>query len=398
MTVASCRVSTAGLPRLARPSRRADVRVAAAIAAAAIDPDRPLIANLIVTRRCNLSCGYCLEYDHVSAPVPLAVLRDRLDHLARLRSVFVTLTGGETLLHPDAATLVADVRARGMIPFVNTNGFLLTREWIEKLNDAGLYGMQLSIDGMVSNDVSKKSLKPLMPKLRLLAQYAKFRVRINTVLGSGPPPDAVEVTRVVRAFGFDASCSLMRHGDGSLVALDAEARAAYETIRDMGQRASAFVGDDFQLALADGEQAGWKCRAGARTFHVCENGLVHLCAPRVGNPGVPIESYDVAAIRRAFNAPKACASRCPIAYAHHASRLDGFRSQRGVPDAGCLTSVAASTANAEAANADTAPQFAPFVPVAALTRYAVGIRIDDLGATASPPTTVANPRAGLANK
>jgi hypothetical protein len=36
-------------------------------------------------------------------------------------------------------------------------------------------------------------------------------------------------------------------------------------------------------------------------------------------------------IRRAFDAPKPCAKSCPIAYAHHASRLDGFRPQAGAP-------------------------------------------------------------------
>ena len=30
----------------------------------------PLDAQLIVTRRCNLSCGYCSEYDNFSEPVP----------------------------------------------------------------------------------------------------------------------------------------------------------------------------------------------------------------------------------------------------------------------------------------------------------------------------------------
>jgi hypothetical protein len=42
---------------------------------------------------------------------------------------------------------------------------------------------------------------------------------------------------------------------------------------------------------------------------------------------VPIAEYTVEHIRRAFNTPKACAATCPIAYAHHASRLDGFRKQ-----------------------------------------------------------------------
>ena len=57
--------------------------------------------------------------------------------------------------------------------------------------------------------------------------------------------------------------------------------------------------------------------------------MVHLCAPRVGAPGKPLAAYTVDDIRYWFNAPKACAAKCPVAYARHASRLDGWRSQRG---------------------------------------------------------------------
>jgi MoaA/NifB/PqqE/SkfB family radical SAM enzyme len=283
----------------------------------------------VITRRCNLSCGYCFEYDKVSKPVPLDTLKERIDHLAALRSVFVTLTGGESLLHPDAIELVRYVREKGMTPFLNTNGYLLTKEIIEGLNQAGLYGLQLSIDNAKPNDVSKKSLKPLMPKLRLLARYAKFHVRINTVLGSSPPEEALEVARTVVAFGFDSNCSLVRDETGALVEPDPKTRAAYEEIRRLGSRLPAFLDDDYTQKLLDDGAMEWKCRAGARTFLVCENGLVHLCQPRMGNPGTPLLAYTVEEIRRAFDAPKPCAATCPIAYAHHASKLDGWRSQRG---------------------------------------------------------------------
>jgi MoaA/NifB/PqqE/SkfB family radical SAM enzyme len=317
-------------PKLKRKRQiRRDMKILMQVASAAIDPDRPLITHLVITRRCNLSCGYCFEYDKVSKPVPLATLKERIDHLARLRSVFVTLTGGESLLHPDAIELVRYVREKGMTPFLNTNGYLLTKQIIEGLNEAGLYGMQLSIDNAKPNDVSKKSLKPLMPKLRLLARYAKFHVRINTVLGSSPPEEALEVARTVVAFGFDSNCSLVRDDTGALIAPDPATRAAYEEIRGLGRRLPSFLDDDYTQKLLDNGTMQWKCRAGARTFLVCENGLVHLCQPRMGNPGTPLLQYTVEDIRRAFNAPKACAATCPIAYAHHASKLDGWRSQKG---------------------------------------------------------------------
>jgi MoaA/NifB/PqqE/SkfB family radical SAM enzyme len=303
---------------------RHHARVAAALAGAAFDPDRPLVANLIVTRRCNLSCGYCFEYDKVSPPVPLAVLRERIDHLARLRTVFVTLTGGETLLHPDIAAIVAYVRERGMTPMLNTNGYLLTRARIDALGAAGLYAMQLSIDNVTPNATTKKSLRPLLPKLRLLAAHARFKVVINTVLGSGPPEEALVVARTVTGLGLDAKVSLVRGADGAPLPLDERGRAIHDEIQRLRRTT---LSEDFQVALLRDGEVDWKCRAGARFFHVCEDGLVHLCAPRVGAGATPLADYGVDDIRRAFATRKPCASRCPIAYAHQASRLDGWRPQ-----------------------------------------------------------------------
>ena len=38
-------------------------------ALALVSVRRPLLVQLVVTRRCNLACGYCHEYDDVSPPV-----------------------------------------------------------------------------------------------------------------------------------------------------------------------------------------------------------------------------------------------------------------------------------------------------------------------------------------
>jgi MoaA/NifB/PqqE/SkfB family radical SAM enzyme len=307
-----------------------NAKVAASVLVAALDRDRPLITHLVITRRCNLSCGYCFEYDKTSEPVPVADLKARIDHLAALKSVFVTLTGGESLLHPHAAELVAYVRAKGMTPFLNTNGYLLTKRMIEDLNAAGLYGLQLSIDNARPNDVSKKSLKPLMPKLRLLQKHAKFHVRINTVIGSSPPAEALEVARTVTAMGFHSNISLVREQSGALAPPTEETRAAYAEIRALGKnRLPSFMDDSYTETLLAHGTMDWKCRAGARTFLVDEHGLTHLCQPRVGNPGKPLLNYTVDDIRAAFDAPKSCASTCPISYAHHASKFDGWRAQRG---------------------------------------------------------------------
>lgn len=60
---------------------------------------------------------------------------------------------------------------------------------------------------------------------------------------------------------------------------------------------------------------------------MCEDGLVHLCTPKMGLGARPLADYGVADIRRAFATPKPCAATCPVAYAHQGSRLDAWRAQ-----------------------------------------------------------------------
>ena len=292
----------------------------------------PLLVQIVPIRKCNIDCGYCNEYDKVSPPVPLETLKERIDHLARLRTVIVTLTGGEPLLHPQIAEVVAYVRERGMTPAMNSNAFLLSEPIIHKLNAAGLYALQVSVDGVTPNKVTKKTLKPLLPKLRLLSAHAKFRVRINCVFGAAPPEEALEVAKAAIELGFDAKCALARNPDGTMAPLDARARAVYDEIANLDGRSLGLLGEDFQDKLLREGEVEWKCRAGARFFHVCENGLVHLCGPRFGTNTKPIADYTVDDIRRAFDTKKACASTCPVAYAHMASKVDRFRSQSDVLD------------------------------------------------------------------
>src|SRR5260370_35747936 len=84
-----------------------------------------------------------------------------------------------------------------MIAGLITNGFYLNEERIERLNDAGLEHLQISIDNVAPDEVSKKSLKTLDGRLVMLSQYAVFQVNINWVLGSGvkDPEDALKIAR-----------------------------------------------------------------------------------------------------------------------------------------------------------------------------------------------------------
>src|SRR5438105_9535417 len=171
------------------------VRELRMIAKGLADTDHPILAHVIPMRRCNLSCTYCNEYDDFSKPVDLPLMCQRLDRLADLGTTIITISGGEPLLHLDLDLIVAHIRRRGMIAGMITNGYLLTADRIRRLNRAGLEHMQISIDNVMPDDVSKKSLKVLDKKLALLSEHAEFHVNINSVVGGGirNPQDALVV-------------------------------------------------------------------------------------------------------------------------------------------------------------------------------------------------------------
>ncbi|MCB9734103.1 MAG: radical SAM protein [Deltaproteobacteria bacterium] len=310
------------------------VRAAARALRAAAVPTTPLLAQLVVTRRCNLACGYCNEYDAVSSPVPYEELARRVDHLASLGTVVVTLTGGEPLLHPRLDDLVRRVVSHGMVATTITNGYPLTRKWIERLNAAGLTLIQISIDNLTPNDVSQKSLDKLRPRLELLREHARFAVNVNAVLGSSPPEDTRRLADEVEALGFYMTVGLMHDGDGQLDAgLAGDALAAlYREMRGRSRK-SLFhkVGEGWEDQMLRDGTAPWKCRAGARYLYVDERGEVSWCSQRRGQLGVDLLDYGAAELRRAFDTPKGCEAACTIACVRRASALDGWRPQRGAP-------------------------------------------------------------------
>src|SRR5215469_13838274 len=146
------------------------------IAKGLLSTSHPILAHIIPVRRCNLSCAYCNEYDKDSKPVPTETMLQRINRLGDLGTTIITISGGEPLLHPELDVLIRQIRRRAMIAGMITNGYLLTADRIRSLNRAGLEHLQISIDNVIPDEVSKKSLKVLDKKLEWLAQYAEFDV------------------------------------------------------------------------------------------------------------------------------------------------------------------------------------------------------------------------------
>src|SRR5213082_3090522 len=288
--------------------------------------DHPLLAHIIPVRRCDLACKYCNEFDDFSKPVPVETMFKRVDKLGELGTSVVTISGGEPLLHPELDAIISRIRHHGMVAGLITNGYLLTAERIQRLNHAGLEWLQISIDNVTPDDVSKKSLKVLDKKLQLLAEYADFHVNINSVVGGGAknPQDALTIGKRAIELGFSSTVGIIHDGEGQLQPLAEEERRVYHEMKSLEKRSFTRV-HSFQDNIALGRPNQWRCRAGARYLYICEDGLVHYCSQQRGYPAIPLEQYTIADIRREYLTEKACAPHCTVSYVHQVSIFDSWR-------------------------------------------------------------------------
>src|SRR5436190_1977520 len=293
---------------------------------AMVSTEHPLLAHIIPIRRCNLACEYCNEYDDFSKPVPTESMFQRVDKLGELGTSVITISGGEPLLHPELDEIIRRIRKNGSIAGLITNGYLLTVERIEKLNRADLEWLQISIDNVTPDDVSKKSLKVLDKKLQLLAEHADFHVNINSVVGGGVrnPQDALSIGKRALELGFSSTVGIIHDGGGQLQPLGEEERRVYHEMKRMEKRSFTRV-NSFQDNIAQGRPNQWRCRAGARYLYICEDGLVHYCSQQRGYPGIPLENYTIADIRREYITEKSCAPHCTVSCVHQVSIFDSWR-------------------------------------------------------------------------
>jgi MoaA/NifB/PqqE/SkfB family radical SAM enzyme len=282
----------------------------------------PLDAQLIVTRRCNLSCGYCSEYDNVSEPVPLGTLKERIDALHRLGSINITLLGGEPLIHPDIADIVRHAARKSNVSIV-TNGFLLRNGVIEALNEAGLNNLTVSIDTLQAdpNRYIQKSFRSLKTRLERLRNLAKFDVHVTAVLCESSRDDFKQLMSEIEVFGFRMSLNLIHNHKGYIAIRGQPYVDLYEHFYRNG-KPFTFLDYEYGRRLLHGETPEWKCRAGARYMYVDENGEVQLCASQPGRLGKPLLEYTKADLDANAKTYKGCEEGCSVGCAFRCSLVD----------------------------------------------------------------------------
>jgi len=158
------------------------------VTSAAQDSLRPYTLIAELTYRCPLRCAYC------SNPVQLKQLGPEMDteqwasafvQAEALGVMQVNLTGGEPLVRDDLEALVAAARARDLYTNLITSGIPLERERLERLRDAGLDSVQLSIQDVDPDAAARIAGQDAMAAKTRVATWVRelqLPLTINVVL------------------------------------------------------------------------------------------------------------------------------------------------------------------------------------------------------------------------
>jgi radical SAM protein with 4Fe4S-binding SPASM domain len=254
----------------------------------------PLAVTLELTLRCNIRCTHCYNFDR-GAPRPAAApelalpeIRTLLDDLRRAGTLYIALTGGEAMAHPQFWDVMDEAVRRRFAVNLLSNGTLLTEENCDRLGGIPAFeGASLSLYG--ARPATHDGVTRVPGSFRRTLEGARrLRVRgiqvlLKFVILEANAHEAGEMMRMAEEEGFASSVDTTITGryDGTLGSLATRAdAAALEALyrgpfRGLLERRSGEPSDD-----------EFKCNCARSNAAVSAGGDVYPCiaAPiRAGN-------------------------------------------------------------------------------------------------------------------
>lgn len=269
-----------------------------------ISRDRvPAAGSIDLTHRCNLRCvhcylGECREPVHgAGAEMDSRRRHAVIDELTEAGCLYLLISGGEPLLHPDFPETYRHAKANGLIVTVFTNATLidpavaaLFAEWPPRLVEVSLYGMTRPTYEAVTGIPG--SFERCLRGIGLLREHG-IRFALKTILMTLNRQEFDAIEGYARELGvkfrFDPAITPRFDGDRTPLGLRVPAADAVALeFADAGrtsnwQRYAARWG-----RLVPGTDELYQCGAGRRSFNITPAGILQPCL-MVGNP-----SFDLA--------------------------------------------------------------------------------------------------------
>jgi mycofactocin biosynthetic radical S-adenosylmethionine protein MftC len=256
----------------------------------AVRSHHPCYASFELTYACNLSCAFC--YNPVarkeqvretpppaphSPPLSFDEILALLDQLKDMGVLYLTLTGGEPMVHPRFWDVAYAAKERNFALRIFTNGTLIDEAVADRLADLRPFCLEVSVHGAREETAlalhrTPGAFEALLKALDFL-QERNLRVYLKCIVTKLVEDELEEIKALGARFGFPAYFDpvLTLSDDGLTYPL--ELAASDEGLYRMYKSKSLDIGNSpFQR-----EPGQYNCNVGTGTLHVDPYGSVQPC-------------------------------------------------------------------------------------------------------------------------
>ncbi len=256
----------------------------------AIHKAHPIFASIELTYACNLACRFC--YNPVqrknqartapppapaSPPLTFEEILDVLDQLRDMGVLYLTLTGGEALVHPRFWDIATAARDRSFALRIFTNGASITERVADRLEELAPNCIELSLHGADAATAealtqSRGSFERQMKALVLLKERG-LRVYLKCVVTRLVEEQLERIKAIGDRFDFPVFFDpvLTISDDGQEYPL--ELMASDETIRRLYSASGLDIGN----SPFEREPGEFNCTVGTGTIHITPTGDIQPC-------------------------------------------------------------------------------------------------------------------------
>lgn len=139
----------------------------------------PLLADFELLYDCNLNCDKCYNEKQGKGIVCQNKVYKIIDKIVEARCLHITLLGGEPLMHKNILKIIKYCKNKGLIVKLISNGTLLNRSVIRKLEECGLDVIVISIDSLKKDaNTPVRHSKNLDIILKNIGILSKTRIKV----------------------------------------------------------------------------------------------------------------------------------------------------------------------------------------------------------------------------
>lgn len=253
----------------------------------------PLVTTLEITQGCNYKCHHCYNFDRTKEmPSDLKEnllkpeeILNIIDQVAATGALYLNFTGGEALLHPHLDDFIKRARTHHLEARLKTNGSLLTKSRCEKLEQAGLAGMDISLYGFSEFSYQK-----------LTGKEGMFEKTIEGIKNAVAQGFNVNVSIILHRYNIDELKSMVTFCQDNKIAFqfsteiterydESSGSKDYEITRE--QFTEQLAGEFAEVFMTLNPEKSLQCSCAKTVCGISSSGIVYPCI------GAPIPSGNL---------------------------------------------------------------------------------------------------------